>query len=267
MDAYDAGKVKQAKEQEDIRNNQQRLFTMEMDQVRAGYEARIKDLQASNAKEVDSIKSNHAQIVKAMKANQDREVAALILRYNPVIGEPGLKRLLEEAVDARPLRASQPGAFKATLEQEGVITRTEYAGFERQQRDYDRIVELLRAIPYRNSVPAIIAQVEYRNRLLANTYERLWNRLAETVDGKNAVIRSRNEELSQLTFALDYMISTSSENGFILDPRGLVFRRDDEYIGKIRFFRKDGKFRAALTELAAAANPLKPFDKVLIKEQ
>ena len=287
IDAYDAGKVRQAKEQEEIRNNQQRLFNMEMDRTRTGYENRIKELEANHKGQLDSLTSYNNQLVRTMKATHDREVAALILKYNPVIGEAELKRLLEEPIDGDILRTAPPGAFRPTLEKEGVMSRSEYSGFERANRDYDRIIGALKAIPYRNSVPQIIAQAEFRNRHIDNSYERLWNRLAETVDRKNAIIQSQSEDLNQITFAMDYLISTSNENGYILDPRdpkniavhvsglrrvdegmsALVFRRDDEYIGKIRFFRKDGKFRAVLTELAAAANPLKPFDKVLIKEQ
>ena len=75
-----------------------------------------------------------------------------------------------------------------------------------------------------------------------------------------------------------------SENGHIIDPRdpsnilvfinkihnvkpgdfGLVFRNDDEYIGKIKFFIKDGEIRAEAVEMHEK-NKVMPFDKILIQ--
>jgi hypothetical protein len=46
-----------------------------------------------------------------------------------------------------------------------------------------------------------------------------------------------------------------------------VFRRDDEYIGKIRYEGELGKGSWVVLELKDLQNPIRPFDKVLVEEQ
>ena len=173
------------------------------------------------------------------------------------------------------------------LSREGVMGRQDYAALGRVAAGYDRLAAEMAKVPYKNSVPPILRQMASGHRSLLLRYEKLWNGLADGMEKKNGIIADRERSLESYTQALEYFLKMSRENGFIIDPRdpekivvfmdkiriipdgtlGLVFRRDDEYIGRVRFRDQQDRLVASLVDLVDTGNQMKPFDIILVQEQ
>ncbi len=101
---------------------------------------------------------------------------------------------------------------------------------------------------------------------------------------KDQVIRSKNRMIENYTQAFDYLLKEKIEGGYIVEPSNLkniliyvnnayrikpnstalVFRDDDEYIGRIRFTRIGNVIRAKVVEIAQNKK-IKPFDKIILQ--
>ena len=286
VDEYDSRQVEKARKQEEVLNNQQRLFKMELDKTTKYYEDRLAALNAKYDKDTTALKDYHKNYVTALEANHKKEIENLTLKYNPKITDPGVTGLLSAGTNPQLLKEEYPAKYRPLLEKEG-ITVADYQAFQRVTAEYDRVMVELKKIPSINSVPAVVAQLEYRHRVIAKRYDELWIKLSDSLAKKNDLLDSQRSEINQFLYALDSLQKTSRENGYLLDARdpktikvyaakarllsegtiGVVFRRDDEYIGKIKFFKKGGEFFASLVELKKPDVPFEPFDKVLIQEQ
>ncbi len=108
--------------------------------------------------------------------------------------------------------------------------------------------------------------------------------LTETVESKNAIISRMDRAINQYLYSLDYLTKKNRENGYILDARnpeliilyinriynindgdlGYVFRRDDKFIGTIRFSVFPDDITGSLVGLASEKEPFEPFDKILV---
>jgi hypothetical protein len=287
VDEYDTRQIESARAQEEILNNQQRLFSIEMEKTTKYYDDRIAALEDKYSKEISVLKNHHQQVQTALKGNHAREVAELILKYNPKISDPAIAALLSGAVDPEALVKKLPGAYRDLLEREMILKMEDYRRLEQGLGELTSIMNELKKIPFENSVPSLLKQVEYRQKSIFLNYDALWNRLSDALGKKNEIIADQRRENDGFLYAVDHLLSTSRENGYVLDPRntrsvtvymnknrqisdgsfGIIFRRDDEYIGRVRFFRRAGVLLASLVELDKTDNPIQPFDKILIQEQ
>ncbi|MFO8042232.1 MAG: hypothetical protein R6U25_03440, partial [Alkalispirochaeta sp.] len=152
------------------------------------------------------------------------------------------------------------------------------------------LVGRLQQVPYENSVPAALTQIDRRMRDLLAQYEEIREGLQETVIGRDEVIEEREStisrqdtRISEFLFALDQFARVNGDTGYIIDPRneenivvyinrirnvsvgsiGYVFRQDDEFIGTVRFEDRDGRITARLVD-TADDKQLRAFDQILI---
>jgi len=287
IDEYDSRQVEKARKQEEVLNNQQRLFKIELDKTTKYYEDRIATLNAKYDKDTSALRTYHKNYVTTLQDNHAKEIENLILKFNPKLTDFAVVSLLQAGTDPKLLKETFPSTYRPLLQHEGVMKPEDFQALQRAGVEYDLLTSELKKIPSVNSVPAVVAQMEYRHRVIAKIYDELWTRLSDSVAKKNVIIASQSSEIEQFLFALERLQKTSRENGYILDARdpktvkvyvdkdrrlaegmiGVVFRKDDEYIGKVKFFKKDGEFFASVAELKKTAVPLEPFDKVLIQEQ
>jgi len=283
MAAYDSKMVEMAREQEEVLNNQQRLFEIRHQETVDYYEAQIAELKKRMEEERESFEEYRENLVEALEANHQEEIQRLILKYNPRFTDEEVLKILDRKVDD--FDQQIPFGFSEVLARENLYTKeelnTQYARIE----DIRVLTERLMEIPYINSVPDALAHMENTMYLVVNEYEHLWHTLADDISAKVLSIRSRNRMIDQFTFALNSLIFSSRENGYILDSRnpdalvvfigdlydvnegdtGYVFREDDEFIAHIRFTYKDGRLYAQTKELADPAKAIQPFDKILIE--
>ncbi|MFW5728077.1 MAG: hypothetical protein ACOCYG_00315 [Spirochaetota bacterium] len=301
LDQYDARRLEQAREQQEVMDNQKRLHELEMEELREDYEGRIANIRSNYDERIQELEDFQEEFEARMRERHQRELEELTLRYNPDLSDSEVGSLLAATVAPSLLDAEGISDFDQRLAREDVSDTQEYQDLGEQVAAFGSIVDRLQDIPYENSIPDALNQLEARNRRIIQEYERMWMELADTVDERDEVIASRDRairnlestigdlesRINQFIYALRGLTTENRENGYILDPRrsdrilvyldrirdvetgttGLVFRQDDEFIGRIRFEAvPDGTTTASLVELADGKE-LRPFDKVLIVVQ
>ena len=330
LDQYDSRRLERAKQQEQVLNNQAQLHDMEMQEQREEYEQRIADIRSNYEERIAELESFQEEFEQRMRERQERELEQLrreitrqlTLRYNPDLSDDEIASLLTEALEETLLNRSEIADFDQRLSVEDVIAQDAYQSLAAEVSGFQQIMSRVQEVPYENSIPRALEQLEYRNRRIIEEYEEMWMKLADTIDQRDEVIAQREEVIAQrenaiaqreeviaardrairdlestiaglqtrigrFAYALQGLSTENRENGYILDPRrtdrvlvyldrlrdieegtvGLVFRQDDEFIGRIRFGSgPEGATTASLVELAEGKE-LQPFDKVLIVVQ
>jgi len=298
MAQYDSRQVEQAKKQEEILNSQRTLYDLQLAKQKTDYEDRISALTTNYEKQIADQKRFHDQFVAGMLRKFDDERKALIAKYNPTFTDPSVAALLAASVDPSMVKAPRLAAYQPILSSAGVISQADYGALQKELDDYQILLKQLEAIPYENSVPNALSQIDYRSVALLHRLETVWTGLADVVRrdeqaiaqrdqaiaARNRTIAANQGELAQFDFALDSLVRSARENGYIIDPRdtahiavyidkirqvadgstGYVFRRDDQFIGTVEFHVSGGNVTASLVKLAGS-NALLPFDKILIQ--
>jgi len=291
IDAYDQQKIDAAKKSEDVLNNQAKLHDLELQKIKNYYEAKLKEADIRYNTDTSLLKENQAKIVQTMADKQKRDVAALVLKYNPVFETDTLKALLAspmsgDASSSLPVLASQ-------LAQGSYIPAGTFDGMQTAVTQRATLYSRIARIPWENSVPSAIGHLDFLDRFLVHSYEGITQKLLQTIHDNEAAIRARDARISDLSagadqdrLAFEFYASEISENGFVLDARdtdrvavfvnrsytvadgdqGLIFRADDEYIGTIRFsVAASGSITGRVVE-AVPGKQIQPFDKFLIKK-
>jgi hypothetical protein len=304
IDAYDSRMLEQAREQEAVLNNQLRLFEIERANLTKSYDDKIRGLTAAHSREINSLekqkeeivallKNRHASEIAGLKQSHAKEIEDLIKLYNPTFtGRAG--DLLKGDMDRNLLSANVTKSYDDILSDENVLANSDFQRMRSTLQEFSLIVDRLQEVSYINSVPSALNQLEYKNKVLVRDYEILWEKLVNVVKEKNATIAERDLSIAyrdkiidQLNYGISSFTKNNRENGYILDPRntkgivvylndiynvkngtiGYVFRRDDEFIGTIRFSVNSDLVTASLEELSSKDRPLEPFDKILIQIQ
>jgi DNA repair exonuclease SbcCD ATPase subunit len=294
---YDSRRLEQAREQEEVLNNQQSLFELEMNELRGRYETQISRLTSEYEREIDelerfqeefarTIRARHAEELARLRARHEQEIVDLTLLYNPIVDEPRVRPLLGATAPPGASTFRGPVSFRAVLQEEGALRAAEYRALVRQYEDVMALVARLQEVPYENSVPAVLRQLELRVRDLTRQYDRAWRVLGDSVENRDAIIAGHRETIAQFRYSLEERSRIEGDTGYIIDPRdsnaivvfvnpilsvvpgsmGYVFRRDDVYIGTIRFLDSRGTLVARIEELVDDQE-IRAFDKVLIEVQ
>ena len=297
MDSYDKKQLEAAKKQREVLDNQQHLHELEVAQTKAYYEAKLKEQAGRNAKDIADLKANQKRLIQAMDEKQKKDIAALILKYNPVFETAALKAILASRID--PGLSSTLADLSTRLQAGKYVGGETFAGMRDTLQKRTALYARIGKIPYLNSVPSALAHLDYFDRLLLRSHEDIAWKLAQTIQDDEAklraaetAIKTRDGQIGQLASvvamdraAFEFYARKIRENGFLLDVRdpqriavflnpsysvsdgdlGLVFRADDEYIGSIRFSTASGALSALKVELAPEKQ-FEPFDKFLLKK-
>lgn len=301
---YDSRQLEQAREQEEILNNQQRVAELEKQRLRETYEAEIDRLTETYESEIarleafqtefeETIRQRHSEEIAALRQQHRQELADMFATYNPTFTDGELLGLLDPGVTAPGSDDWTIERYDSLLAEEGVARRGEYIALEERYAEFRRILDRLQAIPYENSITPALSQLEQRSYDLVMRYEDLWTGLRDSVLDRDSIIAARDRtiaeqrgELDELLFALEELTRVNGETGYILDPRdpeeivvyvsrirtvqqgamGYVFRRDDEFVGSVRFVRRDGRMVAELID-TAEDQEIRAFDKILIEAE
>ena len=301
IDSYDARQVQKAREQEEVLNNQRRLHEMEMERTVKAHQQELRDLNQRYTREIEGLKKYQQDLIAVLKANHAREIASLILKYNPTSVSQAAAPLLSASIDPAVLNARLPRFNSSLLTSEGLLDVEALSRLSQKLSELSIVLGELKKIPFQNAVPSLIAQIEARQKEVALLYEQILEAFNRGLQQKNATLRSQeerirglnaqvaeqNQMLGKYIYAIEQLMLTNREQGYVLDPRepknllvvvdklrlispgsvARVFRRDDEYIGKIRYEGEAGKSSWVVLELKDPQNPIRPFDKVLVEEQ
>ncbi len=274
LDAYDTRQVAQAKKQEAILNNQQRLFDLQMQKTTQSYQAQISGLTSDFDNQIATLKRNDADFVSLLKRNQASEIASLIATYNPTFSEPGIVSILAAPTGTV---GSQADGYSKLAESEGVASAASDASLQSRLQDFAGLLSRLEQVPYKNSVPGTLDHLQYLHEEIVYDYQQIANGMA-------AKLSDQNETVARYNFALDSLIKNSRENGYIIDPRNTadlavfidpvykvsdgdtayVFRNDDQQIATIVLHVSGETITGSLSSLNKAGTPMQPFDKILL---
>ncbi len=284
MARYDSRQLEAAREQEEILNNQQRVFELQLEEQATLYEERIESLTENYELQIVELQAYIAEFEQTIRERHRREIADLVLRYNPIIRDGQVAEIL--ALEAPASDGANIGAFRPVLAGEGVMTSAEYTALLEEIQRIRALNDRLSEIPFENDVPAVIGQLGGRTAAIIDRYDAAWRRLADSVEARDRTISDLEKEIARYEFSLNRLSLAGGDTGFLLDTRdeaalqvyvnplysvesgtvGYVFRRDDEYIGTIRFYLQRGRLRARVTEVAEGKT-MQPYDKVLIEVQ
>ena len=138
MAQYDSRQLELAREQEEVLNNQQRLFEIQMEELRDGfeeriqnltsnYESRIAELEQYQAEFERTIRRRHANEIARLREEHDQQTRELILRFNPQIRAGRVANALRRNFSPEIRGKSDIEPYRALLGDEGAISRREYA--------------------------------------------------------------------------------------------------------------------------------------------
>ncbi|MFW5693545.1 MAG: hypothetical protein ACOCYB_00145 [Alkalispirochaeta sp.] len=290
---YDSRQLEQAQEQQELLDNQNELHELEMQELRDEYEQEIESLTQSYEREISELEQYQEEFEESIRQRHANEIARLERRYNPIFDDETVEQLLGTPESEAAAGFASVGPYDSLLSQEGIISRSDFGGLEDQYSNIQQLIGRLQEVPYENSVPEALTQIDRRTRDLLAQYNDIRERLQDTVIGRDEVIEERDEtidrqdsRISEFLFALDQFARVNGDTGYIIDPRdeenivvyinrirnvsigsiGYVFRRDDEFVGTVRFEDRDGRITAQLVDTAEDMQ-LRAFDKVLIDVQ
>ncbi len=228
-----------------------------------------KKLQAAH-KAAEEIVNNFKRLHN-IKMKEQRNI--LINRYNPYFRSQPLAKYVHQKIDRNNLQSLNLNDYDPDLQKRKVFHKSDFEKLRKNINYQSLIITRLRKVPYQNSVAPSLVHLDDVSRGIINDYEKLWS---------NLVIR--NKIINNYEFAFKHLAKTQSESGYIIDARdtknirvvmnklykiksdqiGLVFRTEDEYIGKIKFFRESGELKAEIIEIEPE-KAMNPFDKILIQ--
>ncbi len=296
---YDTRQMQQAKKQEAILNNQQKLFDMQMQKTESYYNQELATLTNQYQSQISSINQHNQQLVDLMKHNHAVEIADLIKKYNPTFTSPDIVAVLNEPIPADPATSVGQDPFVKMAVRAGVVSASNVSELQARINNFALLISTLQKVPYENSVPPALAHLRYFNSQIVEGYRAIGQGLTEIVAQRNQVIEQlrrkvasdnkviadRDSMIGEYNHALSVLVRNSRENGYVLDARNpssiavfvdplyrvksgdtaYVFRRDDQKIGTIRFtVGSDGTVRAQQISLANNDVTMQPFDKILL---
>lgn len=286
--AYDARSVEEARKQQEILDNQEKLFEMEKEALRKSYEERLvaaeNALQAEKADGVERLN----QAISELTARYEKELADLTAKYNPTWTDArGAALASVDPASPRSAEAEMPASAPAG----SPVGIEELRSAARRYEDLRYSIGRLRDVPYLNSVPGALAAADAASSGLADDYRRL-------VGESSSAVRSRDERIARLeatltrtrarldsyTYALSLFARDANEAGYVIDGRSpdrvlvyvdplfrvadgtvaWVFRAVDKPIAEV-VLRKDGDVVVARVERMEAGASLQPFDRLLLK--
>lgn len=228
-------------------NNYQRLFDLKLNKVRAEYEQKIKEL---------------------------------ILLYNPYITERQIASILHSREYSSKSRLNSLLAsdeYTKLMAREGAWTSAQQTKLKRSIQSNFLLIDRLRKVPYKNSVPGALDRIRGMSVYLINDYESRLGKLYQ-------IMMRKNSQIANYHYAFDYLLYSKPENGYIIDPRNTsrikvymnevnrisngvtasVFRNDDEFIGDISLYHSSEGIYAKVIQLTSGKK-IQPFDKILLK--
>ncbi|MFP4362656.1 MAG: hypothetical protein ACLFR1_02175 [Spirochaetia bacterium] len=287
VSAFDTRQLEMAREQEEVLSNERRLFEIERQQLVEDYEEQIDELTEEYEREIVRLEEHRQELLEETRENYQQELQEAFQLYNPVFSEDDVLSVINQALSEEIDESGILHGYRQVLADRDVISNEEFTQLRSSIGELQTVLDRLREIPYQNSVPRALNSLEQIGLRIVRDYEDLWHNVALLAEDRIARSNYLYTQLTRVTYAMDYLIRESGENGYIIDPRdqsnilvytnqilnletgdtGYVFRSDDQFIATIEFFYRNNQVRARVEELANQEEPIRPFDIILVDVQ
>ncbi|KGE71857.1 hypothetical protein [Spirochaeta lutea] len=265
MDQYDSRQVEQARRQEELLDNQKRLFNLELEQVQARYEEQIAALEADHEQELQELQLFEEQLRENLRERLEAEQRAalneMFLTYNPVFSQ----EFTDQWLNPQPSQelAAIPNLtdiwrFTAQMREVRQILDLSFQQIEDLENNIagmDALITRLGGVGYANSVELTLRQLKelqgqnlrvlqessqaMSQRILdqETAFQEATQRIAAANRRLEASVAEQNRLKSfigQLEYSLAALSRRSGDSGFIVDARDdeniLLFALNKEFI-------------------------------------
>lgn len=289
--SYDARSIEEAKKQQEVLDNQQRLYELEKQRLTSFYEERLASLEEALRQEQIQGRRTLERAVAELSAAHKREMADLTARYNPTweAEEPAAKVLSGAGSigpgAAHPLpQRTAPAGSPVAAERVRAFAET-YDGLR-------LVLGRLAETPYLNSVPKALSAADASAAALGQEYLALLAASAQAVSSRNARIGELERAVAEARLRLDaaavaltaYVRSVNAAGivvagrgtadiALFIDPQYMgdagsgrsawIFRGDDEPVAEAVLERRGDTVFCRILRLEEGM-AVRPFDKVLL---
>lgn len=306
---FDESKLLAALERDELVDNEQRLLRLEMEELQEFYENRLETLQEAYESELaeydedaqqmrEVLTQQYEEQIDSLEEEHEEALEELTERYNPDMSDEDIAELLEAPVPD----VKSSGSYTDVLAQTGALSSSDYEELRGELSEIHTLIKRLKEIPFENSVPEVLEQLEARTAAVAKEYEQVWTDLSESyealsndyaeLEGEAETAQQRFEErlkrrtarIDSFEHAFSELIVSDREDGFVVDARdpssivvffdriqdvdedtkGVIFREREGFIADVSFEIKDGRIRAS-AENIAKDHSIKPFDRILLQ--
>jgi hypothetical protein len=268
IEQYDNRQIEEVRKREKFMNSQREVFDAEMKAKVDYYENRIRELESEHSGEVGSLKDYQTDLRKLLEDNYNRKLEETILKYNPIFQTDELSRIINDMEDQEvpPLLLT---SYTPLLIKYGLMSAKEDQALRKLMSELSLVIQTLRDINYKNSIPASLKLIDYARSVLINKYEQLMETMAKGMD--------------RYYYAFESLAQANSNEGYVLDARdiqnmGLFIRGDlNVATGNIAMIEKPDSTRVARISLTVngkevsgktiqvlSNRPIEPFDRVVV---
>ncbi|MFO8063790.1 MAG: hypothetical protein R6V29_04065 [Spirochaetia bacterium] len=306
---FDQAQVQAALERDDLVRDERRLLRLELGELEKFYDERLATMQDAYEAELEAFDEDAQQMrevltqqyedeIAELEEEHEQEIEELTERYNPDMSDDDIAELLDASLSEAEVSDSYTDVLSAT----GALSRSEYEELRNELSEINTLIERLQEIPYENSVPEVLEQLESRTAALSNQYEQVWTELsasyeslsdeyaeleheAETAEDRfEERLQRRTESIGSFEHAFSELIVSDREDGFVVDARehsrimvfldrirdvdedtkGVIFREREGFIADVSFHVEDGRIFASAQNVAEDRE-IKPFDRILLR--
>ncbi|MBU3917680.1 hypothetical protein KKA14_19305 [bacterium] len=236
----------------------------------------VNNIDRLNELKMTELKEKNDSGVVFLRQYYEDYIKHLTLLYNPVVTSKRIEGILETKITPS-AQNDKTMIYHTLLNKDQIISRSDFNTLNDRVEDYHRLMNRILRIPYKNSAKPVIEKIDLIVNTIQKDHDSLFNRFIN-------VLSTKNEIIDDYETALDHYLSEKSENGFIINAdnltnihihmnksysvkngtTALVFRQDDQYIGRIEFTNTGRTIRARTTDIENNQK-INPFDKILLE--
>ena len=285
---YDSVLIEEVKRQEEILNNEMRGRELQFQERIKTFEQRIASLQAELTQTRTAMDEHSKNIQAQLQDNYGADRASLIATFDPQFVDAEVISILGE--ELRPEVELALAEFDMLLEQNDIISEVRFRQLTRDVEASVALVDRMDDIPYNFDMARALEQLRIRLTNVVDVYEGMRVALTDGIKAREQELGNRattielmTARLAGLDYALATFVTDTREQGYLVDARdpadvafvvrdarliadgltGLVFRNQDQFVGRLRFSVTDSGISATFAEAPRIAP--RPFDKILLQ--
>ncbi|MBN2617940.1 MAG: hypothetical protein JXR64_06475 [Spirochaetales bacterium] len=282
MDTYDTRILEKAKEQEELINNQQKRFDLEMEESVKYYENKIKELVNEQSREIKELTLTNNNMLETVKYKYEQKIDILENLYNPLPEDDFLFLNNYESAQSPNIVLSS-NSINTELFNEGILDKNHIENEINNINQVNSVFKKIKEIPYYNFPSSALLYIEDSYKNTIHEYSNIIAKLTPVIENKNRQIQEQKTALDQLGFFLTNYIQKNKINGIVIDPRGqmikisidpiytitngmtgYVYRNDSDFIGTVKLYNEGQNQIAEIDQLSNPNRRIEPFDMILL---